>query len=127
MEDQVFPLVLALILGWSIPAAIIIIAIILQYKKRKRYYESLTKALELGKSSAEIKEIFSIEKQPKERNGTGFLKGGIIVAGIGIAFFALGVIIGEIGLFASSAFILILGLTLIVVYLFIRKQKAKTK
>lgn len=127
MDQQIFPLAATVVLGWAIPGAIIIIAIVLQYKKRKRYYESLTKALELGKSPSEIKEIFSIEKMPKERNGTGFLKGGIIVAGIGIAFFALGVLLGQIGLFASSAFILILGLTLIVVYLFIRKQQAKTK
>ena len=126
MDQEIFPLAATIILGWGIPGAVIIIAIILQYKKRKRYYESLTKALELGKSADEIKEIFSIEKQPKERNGTGFLKGGVVVIGLGIGFAMIGIFLPEVGIFASAAFITILGLSLIVVHL-LTKKKNKTK
>lgn len=126
MEQELFPLAATVILGWGIPGAIILVAIILQYKKRKKYYESLTKALELGKSADEIKEIFSIEKQPKERNGTGFLKGGIVVMGLGIGVAMIGIFVPDVGLFASAAFVIVLGLSLIAVYL-LTKKNYKTK
>ncbi len=118
--------VMAIIFAVGGPAAIIIIAIIMQYKKKRKYYESLVKALELGKNAEEIKEIFAIEKQQVKRNGIGFLRGGIIVVGIGIGLFAIGRIVGEVGVYASAAFVSILGLALIIVY-YLTRQKGKAR
>lgn len=109
-----------------LPGAIIIIAIIAQYMKKKKYYESLVKAVELGKNAEEIKQIFAIEKQKNNGNAIGFLRGGIIVSGIGIGLAAIGFIVGMQWVYASSAFILILGLALITVY-YLTKPKGKTK
>jgi len=109
-----------------LPGAIIIIAIIAQYKKKKKYYESLVKAVELGKNAEEIKQIFAIEKQKNNGNAIGFLRGGIIVSGIGIGLAAIGLIVGMQWVYASSAFILTLGLALIAIY-YLTKPKGKTK
>lgn len=114
---------IALVFSLFIPAIIIIIAIVAQYEKKKKYYESLNKAIELGKSAEEIKEIFAIEKQQPERNGIGFLRGGIIIVGIGVGIAAIAAIIGESDAFSGAAFVLILGLSLIAVYLFTGKKK----
>jgi len=114
---------LALIFSLFLPAAIIVIAILVQYHKKKKYYESLNKAIELGKSAEEIKEIFAIEKQQPERNGIGFLRGGIIVSGIGIGIGAIAAIVGETEAFSGAAFVLILGLSLIAVYLVTGRKK----
>jgi len=108
-----------------LPAVIIIIAILAQYQKKKKYYESLNKAIELGKSAEEIKEIFAIEKQQPERNGMGFLRGGIIIVGIGVGIAAIAAIVGESDAFSGAAFILILGLSLIAVYLLTGKKVKK--
>lgn len=109
-----------------LPGAIIIIAIIAQYKKKKKYYESVLKAVELGKNAEEIKQIFAIEKQKNGGNAIGFLRGGIIVSGIGIGLAVIGLIVGMQWVYASSAFILILGLALIAIY-YLTKPKGKTK
>lgn len=115
----------ALTLSLFMPAVIIIIAIVVQYHKKRKYYESLNKALELGKNAEEIKEIFAIEKQQPERNGVGYLRGGVIVTGIGVGIAAIGAILGESDAFSGAAFILILGLSLIAVYLLTGKKVKK--
>ncbi len=117
---------IALSFALFLPAVIIIIAILAQYHKKKKYYEALNKAIELGKSAEEIKEIFAIEKQQPERNGIGYLRGGVIVTGIGVGIGAIAAIVGESEAFSGAAFILILGLSLIVVYLLTGK-KAKDR
>lgn len=110
-----------------LPAAIIITAIVLQYKKKKKYYDSLLKALELGKDAEEIKEIFAIEKQKNGKNGIiGFLRGGIMVSGVGIGLVAIGLVAGNEWVYAAAALVLILGLSLIAVY-YLTKPKDKTK
>jgi lipoprotein signal peptidase len=86
----------------------------------------LVKAVELGKNAEEIKQIFAIEKQKNNGNAIGFLRGGIIVSGIGIGLAAIGLIVGMQWVYASSAFILILGLALIAIY-YLTKPKGKTK
>lgn len=116
---------IALIFSLFLPAVIIIIAIMVQYQKKRKYYESLNKALELGKSAEEIKEIFAIEKQQPERNGVGYLRGGVIVTGIGVGIAAIGAIMGESDAFSGAAFILVLGLSLIAVYLLTGKKAKK--
>jgi hypothetical protein len=115
----------ALILSLFMPAVIIIIAIVVQYHKKRKYYESLNKALELGKSAEEIKEIFAIEKQQPERNGVGYLRGGVIVTGIGVGIAAIAAIVGESDAFSGAAFVFVLGLSLIAVYLLTGKKVKK--
>ncbi|MCK4250052.1 hypothetical protein KAX97_01295 [candidate division WOR-3 bacterium] len=117
-----------IIAGISIllPAVIVIIAIIAQYKKKKKYYESVLKAVELGKNAEEIKQIFSIEKQKNNGNAIGFLRGGIIVAGIGIGLAGIALVINVTEVYAPSLFIIILGLALIAIY-YLTKPKGKTK
>lgn len=110
-----------------LPAAIIITAIVVQYKKKRKYYDSLLKALELGKNAEQIKEVFAIEKQKNGKNGViGFLRGGIMVSGVGIGLVALGLVAGNEWVYASSALILVLGLSLIAVY-YLTRPKEKTK
>ena len=118
---------IAVSLSLLLPAAIIITAIVMQYKKKRKYYDSLLKALELGKNAEEIKEIFAIEKQKNGKNGViGFLRGGIMVSGVGIGLIALGLVAGNEWVYAASALILILGLSLIAVY-YLTRPKDKTK
>ena len=110
-----------------LPAAIIITAIVAQYKKKRKYYDSLLKALELGKNAEEIKEVFAMEKQKNGKNGIiGFLRGGIMVSGLGIGLVAIGLVAGNQWVYAASALILILGLSLIAVY-YLTRPKDKTK
>jgi Flp pilus assembly protein TadB len=123
MNPDTIPLVFVTLFSIGGPVAIIVIAIALHYRNKKIYYNTLVKALEIGKKTDEIKELFEIEKQKKERNGKGFLVGGTIVTGLGVAFLILGMIIGEIGLYGSAAFFMVMGLTLVVVYLFTKPRK----
>lgn len=117
-----------IIAGISIllPAVIVIIAIIAQYKKKKKYYESVLKAVELGKNAEEIKQIFAIEKQKNNGNAIGFLRGGIIVSGLGIGLAGIALVISVTEVYAPSLFIIILGLALIAIY-YLTKPKGKTK
>jgi len=117
-----------IIAGISIllPAVIVITAIIAQYKKKKKYYESVLKAVELGKNAEEIKQIFAIEKQKNNGNAIGFLRGGIIVSGIGIGLAGIALVISVTEVYAPSLFIIILGLALIAIY-YLTKPKGKTK
>ncbi|GAI52507.1 unnamed protein product [marine sediment metagenome] len=117
-----------IIAGISIllPAVIVITAIIAQYKKKKKYYESVLKAVELGKNAEEIKQIFAIEKQKNNGNAIGFLRGGVIVSGIGIGLAGIALVISVTEVYAPSLFIIILGLALIAIY-YLTKPKGKTK
>lgn len=117
-----------IIAGISIllPAVIVITAIIAQYKRKKKYYESVLKAVELGKDAEEIKQIFAIEKQKNGGNAIGFLRGGVIVSGIGIGLAGIALVISVTEVYAPSLFIIILGLALIAIY-YLTKPKGKTK
>lgn len=111
------------------PMAIAIVAIISGYKETKRRYESLVKALELGKNPDEIKEIFAAEKKAKGKNGMGFLKGGIIVVGLSLGLAFMGLFMpgpAEAGLYPAAALIVVLGISLIVVY-FVSRRKNKSE
>ena len=75
---------LAIISSWLVIGAIIVGAIWFNYMRRKKHYDALVKALELGKNPEQIKELFRIERATKPKNGTGLLKGGIVVIGFGV-------------------------------------------
>lgn len=128
MSDSIdIPGVIALIGTFSLPAIIVVVAFIVDYKKKKKHYETLLKALELGKDPAQIKELLAIEKPKTKGNGLGFLKGGVIVAGIGVGLAFMALVLAENeGLFASAALLLVLGLSLLLVYYLVR-QRTKTK
>ena len=121
------PLVLTVLISVGGPVAIVIVAIVLAYKRKAKRYDVMLKALELGKNAdpAAIKELFEV-KTSKEDDGMGYLKGGIVVAGIGLGLFAMGLALAYGGLFGPSAFMFILGLALVLVHLVIRpKNKEK--
>jgi len=127
MSDSIdIPGVIALIGTFSLPAIIIVVAFIVDYKKKKRHYETIQKALELGKDPAQIKELLAIEKPKTKGNSMGFLKGGVVVAGIGAGLAFMALVLAETEVFAPAALLLVLGLSLIIVYYLVR-QGSKTK
>lgn len=118
--------VIALIGTFSLPAIIVVVAFIVDYMKKKRHYETIQKALELGKDPEQIKELLAIEKPKTKGDGLGFLKGGVVVAGIGMGLAFMALVLAENEVFAPAALLLVLGLSLILVYYLVR-QKIKTK
>lgn len=124
---ETVPLVLTVLISVGGPVAIVIVAIVLAYKRKTKRYDAMLKALELGKNTdpAAIKELFEV-KTSKEDDGMGYLKGGIVVAGVGLGLFGMGLVLADGGLFGPSAFMFILGLALVLVHLVIRpKNKEK--
>jgi hypothetical protein len=69
--------------------------------------------------------LLAIEKPKTKANGIGFLKGGVVVAGIGAGLAFMALILAEQEVFAPAALVLVLGLSLIIVYYLIR-QKGKS-
>jgi hypothetical protein len=118
--------VIALIGTFSLPAIIVVVAFIVDYMKKKRHYETIQKALELGKDPEQIKALLAIEKPKTKGNGLGFLKGGIVVAGIGAGLAFMALVLAENEVFAPAALLLVLGLSLVLVYYLVR-QKTKVK
>jgi len=120
-----FPGAVALIINWVIVGVIIFALIWFSYMKRKRHYEALVKALELGKNPEQIKALFGGEKIVQPKNGKGLLKSGIVVIGLGVglgmmAFFLPAGATG--GMLASCALITVFGLSLVVAYLVSKKR-----
>lgn len=116
----------ALVVSLSIPAAIIIIAIFAQYMKRKKHYDAMVKAIELGKNADEIKSLFAIEAKQVKGNGKGLIKSGIIVIGIGVGLAVMAIFLpsgATPGMLSASALITILGISLVVAYLITRKKE----
>ena len=116
----------AVITCWLVIGAVIVGAIWLNYMKRKRKLEALVKALELGKNPEQIKELFAVEKVARPKNGTGLLKGGIMIIGLGagLGMMALFLPAGATpGLLASCALIAVFGCSLVVAYLITKKKE----
>jgi hypothetical protein len=117
---------IAIICSWLVIGAIIFGAIWFNYMKRKKHYDAVVKAMELGKNPEQIKELFAVEKLSRPKNGTGLLKGGIVVIGVGVglgmmAFFLPAEATG--GMLAACTLITIFGLSLVVAYLITRKTE----
>lgn len=120
------PGALALITCWLVIGASIVAAIWFQYMKRKRHYEALVKALELGKNPDQVRELFAIEKATQPKNGKGLVKSGIVVIGVGagLGMMALFLPTGATpGLLASCALISVFGLSLVVAYMLTKKRE----
>lgn len=115
----------ALIFNFFVVGVIIFAAIWFQYMKRKKHYEALVKALELGKNPDEVKELFGSEKIPRVKNGKGLAKTGIVVIGFGVGLALMSIFLpanAAGGLLASAVLIAVLGLSLVLAF-----QLTKTK
>jgi hypothetical protein len=115
----------ALIFNFFVVGVIIFAAIWFQYMKRKKHYEALVKALELGKNPDEVKELFGSEKVPRVKNGKGLAKTGIVVIGFGVGLALMSIFLpanAAGGLLASAVLIAVLGLSLVLAF-----QLTKTK
>lgn len=125
MEGAVGPVIVTFIV-FATPVVIVIVAIQAQLKRRRKMYDSIVKAIELGKDPKEVKQLF-IEEKPKPTNHViGFLRGGIVVAGLGIGLAGMGLVLGVIEMYAPAVFMLILGFALMTVY-WLTKPKDKEK
>jgi len=117
---------IALVFNFFVVGAIIFGAIWFQYMKRKKHYDTLLKALEIAKNPDEVKELFAIEKVPRQRNGKGLVKSGIVTIGIGAGLALMSVFLpaeAAGGLLASAAFIAVLGLSLVLAYVLTKKKE----
>jgi hypothetical protein len=123
---EAIPIVLTVLISVGGPVAIVIIAIVMNHLSKKRRYEAMVKAIELGgtKDPEAIRELFMTQKA-KDDNGVGYLKGGIVVAGIGLGLFGMGMAMGEVEMYGPSAFMFILGLALVLVYYVLGHRKKK--
>lgn len=117
---------LAIISSWVVVGAIILGAIWFSYMRRRKHYEALVKALELGKNPEQIKDLFGGEKMIQPKNGKGLLKGGIVVIGIGLGLGLMAPFLpadATGGMLASCVLIAVFGLSLVVAYLLTRKKE----
>jgi hypothetical protein len=103
------------------PVAIAVIAIIWSYRAKKKQYETMLKALELGKSEEEIKNLFIGKK--KVGDGTGYIRGGIVVIGTGVGLAGMGIVLAVPEMFAPAVFLIIVGLSLAIVYYVTKPKK----
>ena len=116
---------IALIFNLVVVGVIIFGAIWFQYMKRKRHYEALVKALELGKKPEEVKELFGTDKVPRVKNGKGLIKSGIVTVGIGVGLALMAVFLPAEafgGMMASAAFVVVLGISLVLAYTLTKKK-----
>jgi hypothetical protein len=126
-SEETIPLVLTVLICVGGPVAIVIVAIAMNYLSKKKRYEAMVKAIELGgtKDPEAIKELFLADKPKEKGDGTGYLKGGIVVSGIGLGLFGMGLALSDGGLYGPSVFMFILGLAMILVYLVIKPKDKK--
>ena len=115
--------IIVIVCAFGLPAVIVIAAIIGKFLEEKKRYDSVVKALELGKSPEEVKSLFQVELKKKAHNSIGFARGGIVVLGIGAGLAAMALIINDVELYGSALLIAIIGLALILVYVLTGKKE----
>ena len=116
---------ITLIFNFLVVGIIIFGVIWFQYMKRKRHYEALVKALELGKDPEKVKELFAMEKVPRVKNGKGLVKSGIVIMGIGVGLAMMAVFLPASalgGILAAASFVIVLGLSLVFAYTLTKKK-----
>lgn len=116
---------ITLIFNFLVVGIIIFGVIWFQYMKRKRHYEALVKALELGKDPEKMKELFALEKVPRVKNGKGLVKSGIVIMGIGFGLAMMAVFLPASalgGILAAASFVIVLGLSLVFAYTLTKKK-----
>ncbi|MCX7705838.1 MAG: DUF6249 domain-containing protein [bacterium] len=97
--------------------------------EKRKYYETVTKAIEAGKTVQEIKELLgngpeSRKEHPKHRVEYGKnLKKGIITLGVGAGLILFGFIQTSKMLTGAGAFIGVIGLSFILVHYFLPRAE----
>jgi hypothetical protein len=112
--------IVAIVMG----CLIAIIGIIMGSLEKRKYYETATKAIEVGKSIQEIKEILGTLDEKKWGNhheGEGrktreYLKSGIITLGVGLGGVVFGLTQTSKTLVSIGIFIGIIGLSLLIIH-----------
>lgn len=111
--------IIAIVFGCGIA----IIAIISEYLQKKKYYESLVKALETGKDPAKIKEMFGEPENVKRNEPTRYLSRGIIVIGTGAGVVLIGLITINTWIMAIGAFLGVIGIAHLIVHSLVNRNK----
>ena len=106
------------------PVAIAIIAIIWSYRAKKKQYDAMLKALELGKSEEEVKDLFIGKKRVGD--GMGYLRGGIVVIGTGVGLAGMGMVLNVFEMYAPAVFLFVVGLALAIVYYVTKPKKEES-
>jgi Flp pilus assembly protein TadB len=114
---------LAVIFCFGLPAVIVIAVVVAKYFENKKRYESVVKALELGKSAEDVKALFDIEKEKHRGNSVGFIRGGIIVIGVGIGLAVMAFVLNVTPMYGTAALVAIIGIALVLVYLLTGKKE----
>ena len=110
--------IVAIIFGCGIA----IIAIIAESQEKRKYYESLVKALETSKDPEKIRELFELPKQ-KELDKTRYLRKGIITIAVGIGIGIVGAYINTSFIIGIGIFLCIIGISFLLIYYLIRKNR----
>lgn len=124
---EAIPIVLTVLISIGGPVAIVVVAIVMNYLSKKKRYNAMVKAIELGgtKDPEAIKQLFMNDKSKEKSDGSGYLKGGIIVSGIGLGLFGMGTVLSEVEMYGPAAFMFILGLAMVLVYVIIKPKNTK--
>jgi hypothetical protein len=125
--QEALTIALSVLISVGGPVAIVIVAIVMNHLSKKKRYEAMVKAIELGgtKDPEAIKQLFLVDKSKEKSNGAGYLKGGIIVCGVGVGLGGMAMVVGENEMLAPAVFSFILGLALVLVYMIIRPKPDK--
>jgi len=110
--------IIAIIFGCGIA----IVAIIAGYKEKKKYYEALVRAIEVGKNSEEVKALFG-QPQRSEFDPAKYIKNGIITIGVGIGLAIMGWVTKTVELVGGGGFLCVLGLSFLSVHFLLNKNK----
>jgi Flp pilus assembly protein TadB len=107
----------------TLPTIIVVAVIIGRYFEHKKRYASIVKALELGKNPEQVKALFGVKEKKNGKNGISFLRGGIVVVGVGIGLAAMALILEVTEIYAPAALVAILGIALVIVYALTRRKE----
>jgi hypothetical protein len=110
--------IVAIVFGCSIA----IIAILAEYREKKKYYESVVKALEVGKDPDEVKALFG-QPRVKQLDATNYMIKGIVTIAVGIGLAIIGWVINTIIIVGVGGFLLVLGLAFLLIHALLKKNK----
>jgi hypothetical protein len=124
MGDSLVPVV-AMVLSIGGPVILVIIILMNRHRMAQERYARITGALESGKTPEEVERMIEVmdktrAKAPRRR--TGFLRGGVVLAGASIATLFIGLIIGVKACLAAAAGGFVLGLALVAVWMLVDRS-----
>ncbi|OPX18534.1 hypothetical protein BXT86_00650 [candidate division WOR-3 bacterium 4484_100] len=110
--------IVAIIFGCGIA----IIAIIAEHQEKRKYYESLVKALETGKDPEMVRTLFEQPRQ-KEFDIPRYLRKGIVTIAVGIGLGIMGIFVNADFIIGIGIFLCILGLAFLLIYYLVKKNR----